>query len=189
MQVGSAAMREGGDVTRDPGARLSALLTAPFTYEPVGATAGELPVGFQHVRRSQVLGHGRDRFAWAAEQVMTWQLHRRAGLDVDASADVAAPGVVILSGLRVGPLRLVAPCRVVVTVDEPNTRGFAYGTLPGHPAQGEELFTVTIEDDGRVVLHVVAFYRPATWWMRACAPFTRPVQRRVTKRYLQALLD
>jgi hypothetical protein len=57
---------------------------------------------------------------------------------------------------------VVCPCRVVHVVDEPRRRGFAYGTLPGHPEQGEESFTVTHEADDSVVFRVAAFSRPAT---------------------------
>lgn len=172
-------------MSRDPVSYLS----EPVTYEPVGATAGELPAGFHHLRRSQVIGHGQERFEWAAEQVMTWQVQRGAGLEVTASADRAALGVVVLSALRLGPLRVVVPCKVVAVVDEPTAKGFAYGTLSGHPERGEERFTVTLEDDGRVVLHIVAFSRPATWVARLGAPIAARIQRRTTARYLNALVD
>ncbi len=168
---------------------LDSLGTAPLTYQPVGATGGELPEGFHHLRRSQLLGYGQAVFDRAAQDLMTWQVQRRAGLRIDTSADVAAPGVVIISGIGVGPFRLSVPCRVVAVIDEPGAKGFAYGTLAGHPEQGEERFTVTLEADGRVVLHIVAFSRPATWWARAGGPVTAAVQRRVTERYLRALLD
>jgi uncharacterized protein (UPF0548 family) len=45
------------------------------------------------------------------------------------------PGTDVLAHL--GPIRV--PCRVVYVLDEPERRGFAYGTLPGHPESGEEL--------------------------------------------------
>ncbi len=35
--------------------------------------------------------------------------------------------------------RAASPCRVVYEVERPDARGFAYGTLPGHPATGEEV--------------------------------------------------
>ncbi len=181
--------RNVGAVTRDTAARLAAYLTEPVTYEPVGATAGELPAGFRHLRRSQVIGLGRERFERAAEQVMTWQVQRGAGLVVTASAARAALGVVVLSALRLGPARVVVPCKVVAVVDEPTAKGFAYGTLPGHAERGEERFTVTLEDDDRVVLHIVAFSRPATWWARLGAPVAARIQRRTTTRYLTALGD
>lgn len=164
-------------------------LCEPVTYEPVGATAGELPVGFHHLRRSQVIGQGQQCFDRAAEQVMTWQVQRGAGLQVDASADRAALGVVVLSSLRLGPVCVVVPCKVVAVVDEPTARGFAYGTLRGHPECGEERFTVTLQRDGRVVLHIVAFSRPATWFVRLGAPIASRIQRRTTTRYLNALVD
>ncbi len=69
---------------------------------------------------------------------MRWGMLRGAGVRVEASTEVAAVGSEVLVGF--GPLR--APCRVVYVIDEPDRRGFAYGTLPGHPESGEELFAV-----------------------------------------------
>lgn len=161
----------------------------PLTYDEVGATAWDLPAGYRHVRRSAVLGHGRERFQEAAQQLMTWQLHRRAGLRVAASEPVAVLGAEVTSAVGLGPLRIKAPCRVVAVIDESDRRGFAYGTLPGHPERGEESFTIGLEEDGTVVLDIVAFSRPAAWWARLGAPISRLVQDRVTTRYLRALRD
>lgn len=97
------------------------------------------------------------------------------------------PGAVVVLGMGVGPARLSAPCRVVDVVQEPCRRGFAYGTLLGHPEQGEERFVVEHEADGTVVLHICAFSRPATWWARLGGPVTRAVQDAVTRRYLAVL--
>ena len=70
---------------------------------------------------------------------MRWGMLRGAGRAGRGDArEVAAVGSEVMVGL--GPLR--APCRVVYVVDEPDRRGFAYGTLPGHPETGEELFAV-----------------------------------------------
>ena len=85
-----------------------------------------------------------------------------------------------------GPVR--APCRVVYVVDEPDRRGFAYGTLPGHPESGEELFAVRHDPaDDAVYAEVVAFSRHATWWSRAAGPVTSLIQRIVTARYVEAV--
>lgn len=159
-----------------------------FTYGEVGATASEpLPPGYRHVRHRAVLGHGRDRFRTAAELLMTWGMHRGAGLTVDTATPPPAAGVVVVPRFGVGRLSVAAPCRVVDVVDEPDRRGFAYGTLPGHPAQGEERFLVEHEPDGTVVLRVTAFSRPGTWWARLGGPVTRLVQDVVTGRYAAAL--
>lgn len=91
-------------------------------------------------------------------------------------------------GFGLGRMMIGAPCRVVRVVDAPRRRGFAYGTLPGHPFRGEELFTVTHANDDRVVAHVVAYSRPATWAARMGGPVTPLMQKVMTGRYL-AVLD
>jgi uncharacterized protein (UPF0548 family) len=164
--------------------KLSDLATMTFTYQQVGATAGELPDGYHHVRKSAVIGNGRPRFDDAAARVMRWGMLRGRGVRVEASSEVAAVGSEVLVGL--GPLR--APCRVVYVLDEQNRRGFAYGTLPGHPESGEELFAVRYDPStGDVHAEVVAFSRHATWWSRLGSPVTALAQRVITARYLTAL--
>ena len=160
------------------------LATLQLTYQEVGATAGPLPDGYHHVRKSAVIGHGRPRFEQAAARVMRWGMLRGAGVRVDASSEVAAVGSEVLVGL--GPLH--APCRVVYVVDDADRRGFAYGTLPGHPESGEELFAVRYDPaTDQVNADVVAFSRHATWWSRLGSPVTSLAQRVITTRYLTAL--
>jgi uncharacterized protein (UPF0548 family) len=89
-------------------------------------------------------------------------------------------------GLGIGPARLNVPCRVVYLVDDPCRRGFAYGTLPGHPESGEESFIIERRNDETVTFTVTAFSRPATWLAKAAAPIGRAIQRRITDRYLTA---
>ena len=88
--------------------------------------------------------------------------------------------------VRLGPVR--APCRVVYVLDEPNHRGFAYGTLPGHAEIGEELFAVRFDPvTEEVHAECTAFSRHGTWWSRLGAPVTALLQRVVTKRYVRAV--
>jgi len=77
---------------------------------------------------------------------------------------------------------------VIYVTDEPDHRGFAYGSLPGHAVSGEEMFRVRYDpaDDG-VYSEVVAFSRPATWWSRLGVPVLSLAQRVVTTRYLNAV--
>jgi len=156
----------------------------PLTYAEVGATAGALPAGYTHVRLSHRIGSGRDRFHRAAEAILRYGMLRGAGLTVTATTDPAQVGTDVLG--RLGPFS--APCRVVFVLDEPDRRGFAYGSLPGHPVCGEELFAVRFDPaDGGVYTEVVAFSRPARWWSRLGEPAVALVQRIVTHRYLEAV--
>ena len=84
-----------------------------------------------------MIGRGQRAFVDAAADVAAWHVQLRAGFTVTASALTAIPGAVAVLGLGVGPLRLGVPCRVVYIVDESRRRGFACGTLPGHPESGE----------------------------------------------------
>lgn len=164
--------------------KLSDLAALALTYNEVGATAGPLPAGYHHLQKSAVIGRGRRRFDEAADDGMRWGMLRGAGLRVEATTDVAAVGSEVI--VHLGPVR--APCRVVYVVDEPDRRGFAYGTLPGHAESGEERFVVRYDpatDD--VYAEVMAFSRHATWWSRLGSPVTSVIQRVVTERYLRAL--
>src|SRR4051812_2311039 len=164
--------------------KLSDLAALPLTYSEVGATAGQLPAGYHHVQRTAVIGRGRRRFTDAAEAGMRWGMLRGAGLRVEATTQVAAVGSEVI--VHLGPVQ--APCRVVYVVDEPDRRGFAYGTLPGHAESGEELFLVRYDPASEnVFADVTAFSRHATWWSRLASPVTSLVQRVVTSRYLNAL--
>jgi uncharacterized protein (UPF0548 family) len=120
----------------------SRLAIAELTYREVGATKGALPSGYRHLHGSRVIGSGRDAFATAASALLAWQVQLRAGLRVTASAPVAEPGAVVVLTVGPRPLQVRAPCRVVYAVAEPGRRGFAYGTLPGHPECGEEAFMI-----------------------------------------------
>jgi uncharacterized protein (UPF0548 family) len=164
--------------------KLSDLAALPLSYTEVGATAGPLPAGYHHVQKSAVIGRGRRRFEDAADKGMRWGMLRGAGLRIEATTEVAAVGSEVI--VRLGPVR--APCRVVYIVDEPDLRGFAYGTLPGHAESGEERFVVRYDSaSDEVVAEVTAFSRHATWWSRLGSPVTSVAQRVITERYLRAL--
>jgi uncharacterized protein (UPF0548 family) len=164
--------------------KLSDLAALPLTYTEVGATAGPLPAGYHHVQELAVIGRGRSRFEEAADKGMRWGMLRGAGLRVEATTEVAAVGSEVI--VHLGPVR--APCRVVYLVDEPDQRGFAYGTLTGHAESGEERFVVRYDPaTDEVHAEVTAFSRHGTWWSKAAGPVTSLLQKVVTRRYLSAL--
>lgn len=79
------------------------------------------------------------------------------------------------------------PARVVYVVDEADRKGFAYGTLPGHPERGEESFVVERRPDDSVWLVIRAFSRPASAMFWAAYPALRMLQALFTARYERAL--
>jgi uncharacterized protein (UPF0548 family) len=158
---------------------------ASFTYAEVGATvAGVLPTGFRTIRRERRCGGAID-FDTARRALFEWDLHERAGLEVRASSPVEV-GAVVRLGFRLWPVTTRAPCRVVAVIDEPDRAGFAYGTLPGHPESGEELFEI-LHHDGAQCIRITAFSRPARPVVRLAGPAARRIQDRITERYLRAL--
>ena len=164
---------------------LAALGELPLTYSEVGATAaGQLPAGYAHLHLQRQIGTGEQRFEQAADAVMHWGMQRGTGLRVQASSEVAALDAVVV--VRMG--FLPAPCRVVYVIDEPDIRGFAYGTLPGHPESGEERFVIHRDPaTSAVFAEVSSFSRPATWWSKAGGPLVSVAQRVIAKRYLRAV--
>ena len=183
MSAGLAAL-EASELLGAAAARLRA---AALTYPSAGSTAGTLPAGYRQLCRTERIGSGRSDFASAAAALMNWQVQLRAGIGVSASSPSAAESTDVLLLARIGPVRLTAPCRVVYVVNEPDRRGFAYGTLDGHPESGEEAFMVSLGGDGTVSFTVTAFSRPASLLARAAGPAGRYVQDLITDRYLRSL--
>ena len=104
------------------------------------------------------------------------------------SADGTAlirPGDTALLKWVLWPARI--PARVVYVVDEPDRKGFAYGTLPGHPERGEESFIVERRTDDSVWLVIRAFSRPSNAFFWAAYPALRMLQAIFTARYERAL--
>jgi uncharacterized protein (UPF0548 family) len=145
-----------------------------FTYAETGATrARPLPPRYNHLRHRVRIGEGPETFRRAADAVLTFTLHRRAGTRIGTDAPRAAPGVRLTVGL--GPFTV--PCEVVYVLDEPGRAGFAYGTLPGHQETGEEAFVVERDTAGQVWFTVIAFSRPATWTTVLAGPLAVLAQR------------
>jgi uncharacterized protein (UPF0548 family) len=82
---------------------------------------------------------------------------------------------------------MLAPCRIVAVVDQPDRFGFAYATLPGHPERGEEAFHVERAPDDRVTFRVQVVARPELLLVRLGGPITNFMEKRVTHKYLKGV--
>ncbi len=159
-----------------------------LTYPEVGASAGaELPAGYVHDRESADLGpFTAEAFDRAAVALRSWQAQTGAGLIVFPGGPVmdGATFALVISLPVAG--YVTAAGRAVFVHDEPERRGFGYGTLPGQPEQGEEAFVIVRRDD-RIVFEITAFSRPRHPLARLGTPVSRLIQRQATRRYLAAM--
>ena len=171
------------------------------------------PLGEQQDVRVDAVGLGRERPARVADAGLDLVEHEQDAAVVAAVAqplepfdrrrDVAAlaehglddhGGHVVGRGGRghhpveLGQRSRGRRARVVAVVDTPDTRGFAYGTLPGHPVSGEEAFIVRKAPDGRVTLTLRSLTAPApTGMWRLLFPLLLIAQRVYRRRYQRAL--
>ena len=72
-------------------------------------------------------------------------------------------------------------------MNEPDTWSFTYGTLPEHPEQGEERFSVTRSPSGDVLVEIDAVSRQRNPLARLAPPIARALQERAVQRYLDAV--
>ena len=167
--------------------KLADLAGLRFSYDVVGSTLhDETPTGYHRLEQRTKIGTGDDFFRRAGQALMTWKMHKKAGVPISATDSPAVIGTNSLGRLGLGPLGLPVPCRVVWVVDEPDRIGFGYGTLDGHPESGEESFLLTREPDG-IYFTLRAYSRPATWYTRLGGPAGRAAQSFFGQRYANAL--
>jgi uncharacterized protein (UPF0548 family) len=167
-----------------------------FSYDAVGQTCPAQEVwfkrsaGYRSFERTVCLGQGVERWQAVTAAVLTWQIKTRSGFRVEPAngGDVEVRrGAEYELAVRIGPLTIREPVRIVAVVEQLNRCGFAYGTLPGHPVSGEEAFVAHRSGDGRVWLTVRSLTRPAANKWRWAFPLLLTAQRFYRGRYLRAL--
>jgi uncharacterized protein (UPF0548 family) len=158
------------------------------TYGDVGGTlAGTRPDGFHNDHSETLLGEGPNTFQRAVAGLKTWKAHRLPGMRVFPQRQEIVRGATVVVTLGTPLVALAVPCRIVSVIDGQTSWGFAYGTLPGHPEQGEEAFLVSISPDKSVRFEIKAFSRPSDPLVRLSGPIGRAIQKGGTRGYLSAL--
>ncbi|MGD7731587.1 DUF1990 family protein [Propionibacteriaceae bacterium G57] len=140
-----------------------------FNYAAVGITqdhkaADDGRTGGRVSEESVQVGSGPARWLHAWQQTMSWGIQRSAGYSIlpvgeDATNQVR-PGLTVRMRRRFGPLVMSMPVRVVHVIDEPDRKGFAFGTLSGHPVSGEVAFVVEHRPDDTVHFVLRTFSGP-----------------------------
>jgi uncharacterized protein (UPF0548 family) len=157
------------------------------SYPDVGCTLRPGPPGGHGYTLTRTVGQGRDAFEGVVRGLRAWAPQRALGARVHPPEAPIERGTTVLIVLRLGPLEVVAPDRVVACIDKPDAFGFAYGTLAGHPERGEESFVVRLGPDGAVTVTVTVVAEPASRWLALAGPALRLVQRRAVRTYVTAL--
>jgi uncharacterized protein (UPF0548 family) len=167
---------------------VAAQAACALTYAEHGATDGALPAGYHHDQWEADLGSFDEAtFERLGVAVCHWQVQRGAGLTV-YPADPVRPDLTIALCARLPGAYVTAAARVVYVTSEPGRRGFAYGTLPQHPEQGEEAFHV-VRHGSRIMFRVTAFSRPRHPLARIGAPVSRLIQQHTSRAYLRAMRE
>lgn len=127
--------------------------TAPpegLSYDAPGAARPGAPAPRGLRLREQRIGLGAGDAVWehAVEAVSGWAIKRSIGFTISPDDAVVVAGRDYET--RYGWMRVREPVRVIWVADEPDRRGFGYGTRPGHPITGEECFLVERDADGTV---------------------------------------
>jgi uncharacterized protein (UPF0548 family) len=132
-----------------------------FSYPEAGATLGSPPTGYDIDHNRILLGLGDDVFQLAKKAVREWKMFEVPGLKL------FYPDTPIEQGRDVAPLAhhlgfySLNSCRIVYVIEEPNSFGFAYGTLTEHAEIGEERFKIEFDpESGEVWYDILAFSRP-----------------------------
>lgn len=166
---------------------LAAAKDGPFSYAPVGGTAGPTPPGYARTFLRAPLGRGDNTFRRAVEAMRRWEMFRLNWVQIHPPAPPVEPGsAVCVVGHHMGFYTLNA-ARVVYGIDEPRRFGFAYGTLEDHIERGEERFLIERTEDDTVEYELLSFSRPAHWLAWTGYPMARRVQRRFARESAAAL--
>jgi len=167
---------------------LASVTDLDVTYKEVGQSFSDVcPSGYQPGHYVMELGKSEGTFERAVAALEAWGSHQTRWTKVfpEFPSIVVGESVIVMIGFNT--LSIAAPCRIVRVVDDEDRFGFAYGTLPGHPEQGEESFLITRSSDGSVTFVIKSFSRPQGKALRLASPISQLIQSRVTKQYLNAM--
>lgn len=181
------------------------LAVAEYSYPDVGATRGailrecrdtekcgevekdRILEKYNVDRYSAILGNGDAVFESAKNAIRDWKPFHLPWIRVVAPSE-PAPGVLVAVVVRIVGLWWTNVSRVLYTVDDANSFGFAYGTLPIHAETGEELFMVERSaESGDVTYRILAFSRPRHPLARLGYPLSRAAQRRFGAGSIEAM--
>ncbi|MCS0499242.1 DUF1990 family protein [Protaetiibacter mangrovi] len=130
--------------------------TDGLTYSTIGAARPDAaPVPGLRARTQRIrVGEGDVLWERAVAVVSGWAIKTAIGFTVEPDDAQVVLGRDYDTTYHRGFIHQFEPVRVVWIAEEPDCRGFGYGTRVGHPITGEECFLVERDPDGTVWLVV-----------------------------------
>lgn len=157
----------------------------PFSYDAVGATQGEIPLGFVVDQYRAYLGEGEAAFELAKDALRSWRQFDLEWIEVLPRNAPIEPGVAVAILARHYGFWSINSARIIHAIEDHGATerfGFAYGTLPGHAESGEERFTIEWDRESDTVSYaVLAFSRPNHRLARLGQPVARRLQARFAR--------
>jgi uncharacterized protein (UPF0548 family) len=161
-----------------------------FNYPMVGATrTASAPPDFDVDKNLFLLGTGSKAWEAAKLAVQQWAMFPAPWTQIAPQQAPIQTNQTIAMLARVMGMWWINSCRIVYVIEEPNRFGFAYGTLPGHAEQGEELFLVERDETGKVYYRLEAFSRPRHLLARLTYPLPRVFQRKFQRDSKAAMVE
>jgi uncharacterized protein (UPF0548 family) len=151
----------------------NAPLSYPRTHEKLK--------GYDYDDNCVYLGEGDAIFAAAKQAIQHWAMFEGNWARLYSSKTPIQTGEIVVMCAHLFGLWWLNASRIVYTVQELRTYGFAYGTLMHHVESGEELFQVEMDDAGKVWYRLRAFSKPRFWIVRLTYPLARVLQRRFVR--------
>lgn len=132
-----------------------------FSYPDVGASLTKPPEDYIVDHNMVVIGHGDQVWQQAKDAIRSWKMFDLSWVELcwpETAIEKDRNVAILISHLGFYSLNAA---RIVYTIDEPESFGFAYGTLPEHGESGEERFLVKLNrDTGEVCYDLYAFSVP-----------------------------
>jgi uncharacterized protein (UPF0548 family) len=136
---------------------------------------------YDYDETTTLLGEGRELFESAKQLMRRWQMFPAEWTSIYPENTPIETGQRVAVLFRLFGLWWWNSSEIQYTIRETNRFGFAYGTLPGHVEQGEELFLVEMDEEEKVWYTIKAFSRPAYGLVRLVYPYARSQQRRFVR--------
>jgi uncharacterized protein (UPF0548 family) len=156
-------------------------LSYPKIHDANATMAQKTPNGYRYDSHQFILGQGEAVFQAACEAVREWQMFPYGWANLYKRDTPIEIGRVVVMCARIWGFWWLNCSRIVFTVNDAHSFGFAYGTLKHHAESGEELFQVRMTSEGEVLYEIQAFSRPRFWMARLAFPVARHFQRKFVK--------